>query len=483
MEGSKVQPFIKTPDDVGKRRLNHIVDRNSEELIKSVQELVHIKSVKGDPKPGAPFGEGPAKALDRALEIARELGFRTANLDGYIGYVEYSPGGSDDDYIAALGHLDVVPEGDGWEHPPYAAEIHDGKIFGRGTTDDKGPAIAALYALKALRDSELPISKKVRAIFGTDEESDNADIPYYLKREKPPFTGFTPDAFYPLVYAEKGIINFDIYRDLIEKPTAIEILNIKGGVAANMVPDQAEAEIAASDVDGLIRSCIEFAGKTGYDIKAEKLGDSALIRSTGVAAHGSTPEEGKNAVMQLMAFLGTLPLNSSDISKAISSINKMVNMKTDGSSMGLALEDEPSGKLSLNLDLVSMTDEKIAFMINLRYPVSFDFDDVVTPLKQIIKEHGFQIESLKNHNPLYFPVNSSLVKTLLNVFKELTGSEAKPLAIGGGTYAKEMPNIVAFGPIFPGEPMVEHKPNEYIKIDELVLSTKIYANALYQLAK
>jgi len=449
-----------------------------------VQKLVRIRSVKGDPKPGAPFGEGPTKALDKALEIAKDLGFKTANLDGYIGYAEYSPDGSGEDYVAALGHLDVVPEGDGWEHPPYAAEIHDGKIYGRGTTDDKGPAIAALYALKALRDSGLPISKKVRVIFGTDEESDNADVSYYLKREKPPFTGFTPDAFYPLVYAEKGIINFDIFRDLLERPSVVEVRKISGGVASNMVPDLAEAEIATSDTDGLIRSCIEFADKTGYDIKAEKLGDSVVIKSIGVAAHGSTPEEGKNAIMQLMSFLGTLPLDdSSDISKAIYSINEMVDMKTDGSSMGLALEDKPSGKLSLNLGLVDMTDEKIAFTINLRYPVTFEFDDVVNPLKEIIKEHGFRVENLKNHHPLYFPVNSPLVKTLLNVFNDHTGSEEKPLAIGGGTYAKEIPNIVAFGPIFPGEPMVEHKPNEYIKIDELVLSTKIYANALYQLAK
>lgn len=481
MGGFKVPTSIQTPDEEAKHRLNRIIDQDRDKLIESVQELVRIRSVKGDPKPSSPFGEGPAKALDKALEIAKDLGFRAANLDGYIGYAEH---GSGEDYVAVLGHLDVVPEGDGWEHPPYSAEIHEGKIYGRGTTDDKGPAIAALYALKALRDSGLPISKKVRVMFGTDEESDNADVSYYLKREKPPFTGFTPDAFYPLVYAEKGIINFDIFRDLFEKTSGVEIHNIRGGVAANMVPDLAEAEFTNSDVDGLIRSCIEFADKTGYDIKAEKLGDSVVIKSIGVAAHGSTPEEGKNAIMQLMSFLGTLPLDdSSDISKAIYSINKMVDMETDGSSMGLALEDKPSGKLSLNLGLVNMTDEKIIFTINLRYPVTFEFDDVINPLKQIIKDHGFWVENLKNHNPLYFPVNSPLVKTLLNVFNEHTGSEEKPLAIGGGTYAKEMPNIVAFGPIFPGEPMVEHKPNEYIKIDELVLSTKIYADALYQLAK
>jgi succinyl-diaminopimelate desuccinylase len=445
-----------------------------------VREVVQIKSIRGIPEPEAPFGKGPAQALKKALEIAKDLGFSTSNLDGYIGYAEY---GSGEDYIAILGHLDVVPEGEGWEHPPYAADISDGKIFGRGTIDNKGPIIAALFALKALRDSGLTLSKKVRVIFGTNEETANEDISYYLEREKNPLNGFTPDAFYPVVYAEKGIINLDIVKDLQKNTDVNTIFELKGGSAANIVPDQAEAVIAVQEVVDLQNSCTNFMNRTGYKLTVDRIGNKAIIKSFGIAAHGSTPEEGKNAIMQLTAFLESLPIGPSDISDAISSINEMVDMETDGKSLGLAFEDKPSGKLSLNIGIVNMTNEKISFTANLRYPVTFDFDDVMRPLNHAIIKYGFRIENLKSQKPLYYPPDSPLVMILLNVFKEWTQSDAPPRSIGGGTYAKMMPNIIAFGPIFPGEPMVEHKPDEHIRIDELVLNCKIFADAIYQLAR
>lgn len=447
--------------------------------------MIQIRSVRGDPLPGAPFGEGPASALNKALEIAKDLKFKTVNMDGYLGYAEY---GSGEDYIAVLGHVDVVPECDGGKYPPFAADIHDDKIFGRGATDDKGPLMAALFALKAVRDSGLIISKKVRIIFGTDEETDNMDISYYLSKEKPPKAGFTPDAFYPLVYAEKGIIDLDLLKNLKSKSSGIEIKKISGGLAPNMVPDFAAAEIAALDINAVIQACDEFARKTGYNIKAEEIntdksGRQVIIKSIGVAAHGSTPEEGKNAILQLLAFLETLPLGPSDIKDAISFINRSINMETDGRSLGLAMEDKPSGKLSVNLGAVKMSEEKLIFTIDLRYPVTFRLEDVLRPLEQKFAGSGFRVENIRSQKPLYFPLDSPLAKRLLNVFKELTGFESKPLATGGGTYAKEMPNILAFGPIFPGEPLVEHKPDEYIKISELILNCKIYAQAIYELAK
>jgi succinyl-diaminopimelate desuccinylase len=202
-----------------------------------------------------------------------------------------------------------------------------------------------------------------------------------------------------------------------------------------------------------------------------------------VAAHGSIPEEGKNAIMQLLAFLGTFSMGSCDIADAISFLNQSIGLETDGTSLGLALEDKASGKLSLNLGMININENKLSTALNIRYPVTYHCEDVINILRQKIGSTGFRIENLRHQKPLYFPLDSPLVRVLLNVFKEKTGFEGKPLAIGGGTYAKEMPNIVAFGPIFPGKPMVEHKPDEYIIIDELVLNCKIYARAIYQLAK
>jgi succinyl-diaminopimelate desuccinylase len=250
-----------------------------------------------------------------------------------------------------------------------------------------------------------------------------------------------------------------------------------------VVPDKAEAEMESQDTDAIIDSTIEFAKKTQYDLSTERLGDSILVKSIGVAAHGSTPEDGKNAIMQLMAFLGTLSMDSCDIAEAISFLNQAIGLETDGASLGLALEDEPSGKLSLNLGMIDIKENKLSTTLNIRYPVTYHCEDVVSNLRQKVGSTGFRIENLRHQKPLFFPLDSPLVRVLLNVFKEKTGFEGKPLAIGGGTYAKEMPNIVAFGPIFPGKPMVEHKPDEYIIIEELVLNCKIYASAIYQLAK
>lgn len=194
--------------------LDQYVDILKDELVKSTQEIIKIKSTEGEPKPGMPYGEGPGKALEKALMIADSLGFKTKNVDGYVGYAEYGEG---DEMVGVLGHLDVVPEGDGWDYPPYGAEIHDGKIYGRGATDDKGPIMASLYALKAIKDSGLKLSKRVRILFGTNEETGSKEIEYYLKHDEAPTIGFTPDANYPVIYAEKGITMFEVVKDFLKR--------------------------------------------------------------------------------------------------------------------------------------------------------------------------------------------------------------------------------------------------------------------------
>ena len=342
-------------DENASQKLDRLVEMNKGGLINSTQELIKIKSVGGEPEPGAPSGEGPAQALDKVLEIARDLGFNTTNLDGYIGYAEY---GNGSDYIGVLAHVDVVPEGTGWTYPPYGAEIHNGRIYGRGSLDDKGPAIASLYALKAVRDSKLPISKRVRIIFGTQEETGVDDIKHYLELEKPPVSGFTPDAYFPAVYAEKGIITFNLTKDLLREPSNIKILSIRSGTAPNIVPDKASAEIIVSDPSYVVTACKKFANKTGYNLTAEETNGSVLIRSIGLAAHGSEPYKGKNAAMQLLAFLGTLDLKDSDIGDAISFLNAKIGMETDGKSFGLAMEDEPSGNLTLNVGELNATETR-----------------------------------------------------------------------------------------------------------------------------
>ena len=280
--------------------LNKRIDELREDLIKSTQEVLRIKSVEDVAVPGKPYGEGVNKALETALNIAKKLGFKTVNLDGYIGYAEVGEG---EEYIGVLGHLDVVPEGEGWLYPPYAAEIHDGKIYARGSLDDKGPIMASLYGLKAVVDSGLSISKKVRVIFGTNEETGSGEIEHYLKKEKPPILGFTPDAEYPMIFAEKGITIFNLVKDLNIKPSkGINIKSIKGGLKANMVPEYCEAILEAKDSETIIADALAFVNRTGYNVSTEVRDNLVLVKSVGVSAHGSLPHLGKNAIMQLFAF-------------------------------------------------------------------------------------------------------------------------------------------------------------------------------------
>lgn len=461
--------------------INNRVEEIKEDVIKSIQEIVKIRSVSDEEKPGKPFGEGVSKALDKALEIAENLGFKTTNLDGYIGYAEYGEG---EDYVGVLGHLDVVPEGKGWKYPPYGAEIHDGKMYGRGTMDDKGPIITTLYSLKVIKDLKLPISKRVRIIFGTNEENGCSEIQHYRDREKQPVLGFTPDGNYPIIYGEKGITTFNLVKELNEKSHGdIIIKYVEGGERANVVPNHCEAGLEVKDGASVISSIEDISKKNKFNVDTELKDNLVVIKVTGLAAHGSMPELGKNAVMQMFKILGQLKIEKCDAVSVIDFFNKYVGAETDGKSFGVDLYDKESGKLTFNVGAVHMNQNKVSFALNLRYPVTLKYDDMMNPFNKRIKELDFKIEDMMHQKPLFFPENHPLIKKLQKVYTEQTGKKAELLAIGGGTYAKDMDNMVAFGPIFPGEPETIHNANEYIKVDQIIENTKIYAHAIYELAK
>lgn len=462
-------------------KIDDRVDEIKDDIIKSIQDVVKIRSVTDKAKPGMPFGEGVGSTLEKALDIAENMGFKTVNLDGYVGYAEYGQG---EDYVAVLGHLDVVPEGEGWTFPPYGAEIHDGKIYGRGTMDDKGPIITALYSLKTIKDLNLPLSRRVRIIFGTNEENGCSEIQYYKDREKAPVLGFTPDGEYPIIYAEKGITTFDLVKDIKVKSSGdIVVKYIKGGERANVVPNHCEAVLEAKDPDSAARIIEDLSHKNNFNTNVQLKDGLILIKVEGLAAHGSTPELGKNAVMQMLKLLGNLNIEKSDIKDVIDFFNEYVGFETDGKSFGVYLEDKESGKLTFNVGAVDIDENKISFALNLRYPVTCKYEDMMKPFKNRISLLDFRIENMMHQEPLFFPESHPLIRTLKKVYEEQTGKKAELLAIGGGTYAKDMPNMVAFGPMIQGEPETIHNANEYIKIDHVIKNAKIYAHAIYELAK
>jgi len=382
--------------------LNHLIDSMQDDLVKSVQKLVQIKSVKGEKQLSCPFGEGPAKALTEALRIGQNLGFKTKNINNYVGYVEYGTGGK---MIAILGHLDVVPEGTGWDFPPYAAEINQGKIYGRGTVDDKGPILAALYGLKAIKEAEIKIPYRVRIIFGTNEESGSRDIKYYLEQGgEIPIIGFTPDGDYPVVNSEKGIIFFDAVKVFRKKDFPITIKYIKGGVAVNMVPAYCEAKLQIRDnllKDNIIKKFEQFIRDRGYQIRMEQNEEYLILKSRGIAAHAMEPEKGENAIMHLVCFLDTIDLGSNDVVDYIHWLVENIGMENNGYSLGINCKDD-SGELTLNLGIIDINEDQGMVCINPRYPHNFKGSDILAKIKTKAQTSNIMIENVMDEPSLYF---------------------------------------------------------------------------------
>lgn len=463
--------------------IKEIVEQRKDDIISTTQEIIKIKSVEDKPKESMPFGEGPYRALEYALNLSKQMGFDTKNLDGYAGYAEFGEG---DETLGVLVHLDVVPEGDGWKYPPYGAEIHDGRIYGRGAIDDKGPAMAILHAMNILKDMKVPLNKKVRLIFGTNEETGWGCMKYYFEHEKSPNIGFTPDANFPVIHGEKGIIKFDLVKDIKTNCTNnITIKNIKGGNAVNMVPDYCEATLEVKDIKRVEDAFERFLEKKQYQMTLEKDENTLTVKAKGVSAHGSTPEKGKNAISYIMEFLGSIIDCECDICEFINMYNKKIAFKHHGEGIGCGFEDEVSGKLNFNPGVIRMEDNKIILSINIRYPITFTSQQVYDGIRENLKGTGIElIEDKEEMKPLYIPEDHFLVQKLMKVYREETGDKkSKPLVIGGGTYARAMENAVAFGPVLPDQEELAHQPNEFISIDHLLLLTRIYGKAIYELAK
>ena len=454
--------------------LNEHVIALQSQMITCLQENLRIPSVQGPALENAPYGAEVKACLDHVKSAAEGLGFVTTNVDNHVLWCEYGEGA---EMVAVLGHLDVVPAGDGWTCDPYGGEIRDGKIWGRGTTDDKGPSIAALYALAALRNSGLPISRRVRLILGCNEETGSADIKYYRAHGgEDPVMGFTPDGEYPVINGEKGIINAN-FSVAYQQTGEVRLLEISGGTAPNVVPASAWCKLGCSQEIALAISKTQFP-KVAFTVTDY----GVLVEAEGVSAHGSTPELGENAIGRLLQALDKLPL-SPEVFSPIHFLAGFLGMETDGKSAGIALYDEVSGGLTLNLGTLNGDETGFGLKINYRYPVTKSYDDCGPIFNKAFLDAGFTMDSELHKEKLYIPEDSTLVRTLMKVYKEQTGRSEQPKCIGGGTYAKMLPNILAFGPIFPGDEIREHKPDEYISVENLITNAQIIAAAMYEMAK
>jgi succinyl-diaminopimelate desuccinylase len=465
------------------------VEKIKKELISDTRAFLQINSVLDESSisPETPFGKGISEALTMLLEKGQKDGFQSKNVDGYAAHLEMGEG---EELIGILCHIDVVPEGEGWTSPPYSAEVRDGKIFARGAIDDKGPTMAAYYAMKIVKRLELPLSKRVRMIIGTDEESSWRCVKHYFEREEMPTMGFAPDADFPIIYAEKGITDISLVQD--EKldnndgKGSYHLQSLKSGDRLNMVPDQAKAKIICLGQEELFSmkeaflAYLEESQLTGRIDFEENI---VFLKIFGVSAHGSTPEKGENAGLAMAAFLNGFSFDN-EAQTFLSFLNEAFVNSPDGKKARVAYADEISGLLTVNVGSMNYSSKQNGKIgLNIRYPVTAPFEEIVSKLNKLAKDYFFTLTVNDHMKPHHVAKDHALIKTLSKVYEEQTGERAELISIGGGTYARSLQAGVAFGPSFPGSEEVAHQKDEYIVIEDLLKATAIYAQAIYELAK
>ena len=456
-------------------------------IVSDLQKLIAIPSVRGKEEPDAPYGIETVKALEFMLDRGKSLGFVTKNVDNVAGHVEY---GSSGPLIAVLSHLDVVPPGDGWKHEPFGGSIENGRVIGRGASDDKGPAIAALYVLRAFADEVPDPPARIRVIFGTNEESGMAGIRRYFKSEPLPDFGFSPDAGYPLYNREMGIVNVF----LTAKKSGGEIVTeLSGGEALNMVANEARATIS-SEIVGLAKRIVTDVAENGsveHRLTIAKEGESTRVHARGISAHGGRPAAGVSAISYLVDAISEIARRAESESgesegsfePQISALRRLIGYETRGDSLGIATRDMISGELSVNWGTLEIKNGNIIVGLNLRYPVTADFNKISSALKRRAERAGFRVSSEHHLEPLFIPEDSPLVRKLLHAYSMVTGEDAAPLSMSGGTYARMLNNRgVAFGAGFPGEISNAHQPEEQISIASLMRHSEISLQALFELA-
>ncbi|MDS9328841.1 dipeptidase [Streptococcus pneumoniae] len=438
-----------------------ITNQVKDEFLISLKTLISYPSVLNEGENGTPFGQAIQDVLEKTLEICRDIGF-TTYLDpkGYYGYAEIGQGA---ELLAILCHLDVVPSGDeaDWQTPPFEATIKDGWVFGRGVQDDKGPSLAALYAVKSLLDQGIQFKKRLRFIFGTDEETLWRCMARYNTIEEQASMGFAPDSSFPLTYAEKGLLQVKLHGPGSDQ------LELEVGGAFNVVPDKANYQ-------GLLYEQVcNGLKEAGYDYQTTE----QTVTVLGVPKHAKDASQGINAVIRLATILAPLQEHP-----ALSFLATQAGQDGTGRQIFGDIADEPSGHLSFNVAGLMINHERSEIRIDIRTPVLADKEELVELLTRCAQNYQLRYEEFDYLAPLYVAKDSKLVSTLMQIYQEKTGDNSPAISSGGATFARTMPNCVAFGALFPGAKQTEHQANECAVLEDLYCAMDIYAEAVYRLA-
>ena len=449
------------------QKISALLDSYREEFVRTLQAWVRVPSVKGKAEPGAPFGKEIARMMDLAVETGRKMGFETRTFDGYACDMTL---GDAEEKIAVLGHLDVVPVGDGWKKDPFGAEVENGRLYGRGSSDDKGPSLAALFAMRALKEAGVPLKRSIRLILGGDEECDWQCMAYYTKHAEMPEMGFSPDASFPLIKTEKGMLGFALRFPAAAE--GLQVLEMATGERPNVIAGECRALLAGDQA--LADRVAAFAEKTGLDYRADVTEAGVWVTARGIAGHSAYPEGKRSAIGMMLVLLKELGAKG-----GLATLAEAVGLESDGRSLGCACADEVSGALTNNMGILRMENGEWTGTLDFRCPVTADQEK----LKAEAAAHlpGIQLRLTTQKPPHHVPADSELVTSLLAAYEEESGLKGEALSTGGGTYAKVLKQGVAFGAVFPGEEELAHLANEYESIDNMMLAMKIYANALLRL--
>ncbi|MGN0582181.1 MAG: Sapep family Mn(2+)-dependent dipeptidase [Oscillospiraceae bacterium] len=445
-----------------REKINSIIEKNFDSMIPELQKIIAVPSVSSNGSGDMPYGPDCCRVLRMFLDMAEDEGFYTNNFENYAGTIEYN---EKPVKLGVLCHLDVVPvtEKD-WTYPPFGGVVDNGRIYGRGAVDDKGPAMAVLFALKALKEAGIDLKHNVRFIVGCDEENGSTDMEYYLSREKMPPLVFTPDGDYPVINIEKGMLRLRLRKNI----SFSHILKINGGTVPNAVP---------SDAYAVVKGISKFPESENITVSEE--GENYRIAYKGKAAHASTPESGINAVTGLVKYLCELPLDEDERPVFETVKTAFIHGDFSGKGCGINMSDEKSGALTQVLSIASYKGNTLEFSVDVRYPVSGNKDDILSKIEK--SAAGFEMYADIASLPHCVDEDSEFIQTLLGVFEKETGLKGYCKAIGGGTYVHDIEGGVAFGAEFPGEENNMHGNDESITLESLLLNTKIIANAIYSI--
>ena len=445
--------------------IDKFINDNRENIIRDIARLVAINSVEGAAEPGAPFGNGPKQALELGLEICRELGLKAVNCEDKIGYGQI---GDAEDYLATITHLDVVPVGEGWTGDPFTLREREGYIIGRGVMDDKGPSVLCLYALKYLKDAGVPLRYSIRALLGTNEETGMGDVEYYLDNYKAPVFCFSPDSGFPVCNGEKGICNLRI----VSKTKLDKIADIRGGVAGNVIPGKAEAWVKGAKPAPTESVSVEADGELWH------------LTAKGIGGHASKPEGTVNAIGVLISYILENKLAGEEEEKFLRLLMKL-HESWDGSGLGVDADDGKFEPLTIIGGVIGVEDGHIFQTVDSRYPTNTSGKKIADTISALAGELA-EIELKRDTAPFYMSIDNPAVKVCMDVYNAVTGEDAKPYTMGGGTYARDFPNGVSFGPEHPERSYPDffgpiHGADEAASIDEFMEALKIYILALIEL--